>query len=71
MTEFIPTDERPFLMRQLIRNILHSEIDKANAEYFIAQIGDNQEMSQMANRKLMTLLSVESWFDKLTKQFDP
>ena len=71
MNDFIPTDERPFLMRQLIRNLLHSEIDKANAEYFIAQIGDNQEMSQMANRKLITLLSVESWFDKLTKRFDP
>lgn len=71
MNDFIPTDERPFLMRQLIRNLLHSEIDKANAEYFIAQIDDNQEMSQMANKKLRTLLSVESWFDKLTKRFDP
>ena len=68
--EFKIIDEKPFLRRQLIRNILDSEIDRANAEYFIAQIGDNQEMSIMANNKVMTLLSTKSWFEKLTLEFD-
>jgi hypothetical protein len=69
--EFIPVDERPFLMRQLIRNLLHSEIDRANAEYFMAQHQDNREASKLANTKIHALLSTESWFEELTKQFDP
>jgi hypothetical protein len=68
--EFKIIDEKPFLRRQLIRNILDSEIDRANAEYFIGQINDNQEMSIMANSKVITLLSTKNWFEKLTKEFD-
>lgn len=63
-------DDTPFFMRQLIHNILNSEIDKANADYFIAQIDNNQEMSKVANDKIRVLLSTKSWFDKLTKEFD-
>jgi hypothetical protein len=71
MTEFIPIDERPFFMRQLIRNLLHSEIDRANAEYFMFQHQDNIDCAKIANSKLHALLSTETWFDELTKEFDP